>query len=70
LERLNTFAYSLTFPGGDKMMMMMITMMTIGMTILLNIYFVLGTQVLSMHLGLIHNPTGDSEMPTCVINKY
>lgn len=40
------------------------------MKILLNIYFVLGTQLLSMHLSLIHNPIWDSEMTTCVINKY
>lgn len=52
------------------MMTMMTMMMTTAMTILLNSYFVLGTQVLSMHLGLIHNPIWDSEMAMCAINKY
>lgn len=51
-------------------MMMMTMMMTIAMTILLNNYFVLGTQVLSMHLSLTHNPIWDSEMPICAINRY
>lgn len=58
MEGLNTFTYILTFPGGDKMMMMKMLMKN-----LLNVYSVLGTLVLSMNLSLIHNTILDGECP-------
>lgn len=69
MERLNTFAYILTFPGGDKTRVMMTSTMMTAMRMLLTIYSVPGTQVLPMHLSLFHKPILDGEMPTCVINK-
>ena len=49
---------------------MLMMMMMIAIKNSLNIYFVLGTQVLSMHLTLTHNTLLDGGMLKCVINKY
>ena len=58
MEGLNIFTYILTFPGGDKIMMMKMLMKN-----LLNVYSVLVTLVLSMHLSLIHSTILDGECP-------